>query len=346
MKVNGKILLIMQMLLMLQQSCDLVFNVMILVQCEEFEKIYECNFVIGLFGVGCFCVSCFYQCNQVGMVLCCIEMCILIVEELSLLLIIKMLVMIKCGIILFVGVIGIGKLILLVVMIGYCNQNLIGYIIIIEDLIEFVYKYEGCIIIQCEVGIDIDSWEVVLKNILCQVLDVIMIGEVCICEGMDYVIVFVEIGYLVLVMLYVNNVNQVMDCIVNFFLEDCCNQLLMDLLLNFKGVVVQQLVLLFDGCLCKVVMEILLGMLLVQDYICDGEIYKLKEVMKDLVQLGMKIFDQSLFEFYQVGEISYEDVLCYVDLQNEVCLCIKFSQGGDVCILLQGLDGVEILEIC
>lgn len=346
MKVQGCVVLIMQSLFSLQQLCDMVLNVMMFLQCEEFEKIYECQFVIFVQGVGCFCVLCFYQCNCVGMVLCWIELKILIIEEFMLLLVIKQLVMIKCGIIIFVGGIGIGKLILLVVMIGYCNINLIGYIIIIEDFIEYVYKYEGCIIIQCEIGIDIESWENVLKNILCQVLDVIMIGEVCICEMMEYVINFFEIGYLCLCMLYVNNVNQVMDCILYFFLEDCCQQLFMDLLLNFKGIVVQQLIFILDGKVCWVVVEVLLGMFLVQDYICQGEIYKFKEVMKEFINLGMKIFDQSLVEFYYVGEISYEDVLCYVDSLNEVCLCIKLVQGGDVYILLQGFDGVELEELC
>ncbi|KLO00891.1 twitching motility protein PilT, partial [Stenotrophomonas maltophilia] len=145
--------------------------------------------------------------------------------------------------------------------------------------------------------------------------------------------------------LHANNANQAMDRIVNFFPEDRRNQLLMDLSLNLKGVVAQQLVPSPDGRSRKVAMEILLGTPLVQDYIRDGEIHKLKEVMKDSVQLGMKTFDQSLFELYQAGEISYEDALRYADSQNEVRLRIKLSQGGDARTLSQGLDGVEISEI-
>jgi twitching motility protein PilU len=67
--------------------------------------------------------------------------------------------------------------------------------------------------------------------------------------------------------------------------------------------------------------------------------------MKESVQLGMKTFDQSLFELYQAGEISYEDALRFADSQNEVRLRIKLSQGGDARTLSQGLDGVEISEI-
>ncbi|MEN9310167.1 MAG: hypothetical protein RLY77_292, partial [Pseudomonadota bacterium] len=87
-----------------------------------------------------------------------------------------------------------------------------------------------------------------------------------------------------------------------------------------------------------------LGTPLVQDYIRDGEIHKLKEVMKESVQMGMKTFDQSLFELYQAGEISYEDALRFADSSNEVRLLIKLAQGGDAHTLAQGLDGVEVAE--
>ena len=66
--------------------------------------------------------------------------------------------------------------------------------------------------------------------------------------------------------------------------------------------------------------------------------------MKESVQLGMKTFDQSLFELYQAGEISYEDALRYADSANEVRLKIKLAQGGDARTLSQGLDGVELSE--
>jgi twitching motility protein PilU len=91
-------------------------------------------------------------------------------------------------------------------------------------------------------------------------------------------------------------------------------------------------------------MEILLGTPLVQDYIREGEIHKLKDVMKESTNLGMQTFDQSLFILYQAGEISYEDALRFADSQNEVRLRIKLAQGGDAKSLAQGLDGVELVS--
>ncbi|GAB3732840.1 PilT/PilU family type 4a pilus ATPase [Silanimonas algicola] len=345
MKLHGKLVPITQEPLTPTQSRDLVLNVMNPSQREEFEKTHECNFAIGLAGVGRFRVSCFYQRNQVGMVLRRIETKIPTIDELNLPPVIKTLAMTKRGLIIFVGATGTGKSTSLAAMIGYRNINSSGHIITIEDPIEFVHKHEGCIVTQREVGIDTDSWEAALKNTLRQAPDVIMIGEVRTREGMDHAIAFAETGHLVLCTLHANNSNQAMDRIINFFPEERRNQLLMDLSLNLKGIVAQQLIPTPDGKGRRCAMEILLGTPLVQDYIRDGEIHKLKDVMKESTQLGMKTFDQALFELYQSGEITYEDALRYADSANEVRLKIKLAQGGDARSLSAGLDGVEVSKV-
>jgi twitching motility protein PilU len=344
MKVNGRIQPITQSPLTPQQSRDMVLNVMTPTQREEFEKTHECNFAISMQGVGRFRVSCFYQRNQVGMVLRRIETRIPTVEELNLPAIVKTLAMTKRGLIMFVGATGTGKSTSLAAMIGYRNQNSTGHIITIEDPIEFVHKHEGCVVTQREVGIDTDSWENALKNTLRQAPDVILIGEVRTRETMENAIAFAETGHLVLCTLHANNSNQALDRVLHFFPDDRRSQLLMDLSLNLKGIVAQQLIPTPDGKARRVAMEVLLGTPLVQDYIRDGEIHKLKEVMKESTNLGMRTFDQSLFELYQAGEISYEDALRHADSANEVRLRIKLSQGGDAHTLSQGLDGVELLE--
>jgi twitching motility protein PilU len=313
-------------------------------QREEFEKTHECQFAIAAQGVGRFRVSCFYQRNCVGMVLRRIETKIPSVDELSLPPVIKQLAMTKRGIIVFVGATGSGKSTSLASMIGYRNANSTGHIITIEDPIEYVHKHEGCIITQREVGIDTDSWDNALKNTLRQAPDVIMIGEIRTREGMDHAIAFAETGHLVLCTLHANNANQAMDRILHFFPEDRRQQLLMDLSLNLKGVVAQMLIPTPDGKSRRVAVEVLLGTPLVQDYIRQGDIHKLKEVMKESTLLGMKTFDQSLIELYQTGEISYEDALRHADSANEVRLRIKLAQGGDAHTLAQGLDGVALEE--
>jgi twitching motility protein PilU len=344
MKVQGRIVPITQSPLSAQQSRDMVINVMTPSQREEFEKTHECQFAISAQGVGRFRVSCFYQRNCVGMVLRRIEAKIPSIEELGLPPVIKQLAMTKRGIIIFVGATGTGKSTSLASMVGYRNQNSTGHIITIEDPIEYVHKHEGCIITQRELGIDTDTWENALKNTLRQAPDVILIGEVRTRETMEYAINFAETGHLCLCTLHANNANQAIDRILHFFAEDRRQQLFMDLSLNLKGIVAQQLIPTPDGKARRVAMEVMLGTPLVQDYIRQGEIHKLKEVMKESTNLGMMTFDQSLVTLYQAGEISYEDALRHADSSNEVRLRIKLSQGGDAHTLSQGLEGVEIEE--
>jgi twitching motility protein PilU len=344
MKVQGRVVPITQSPLSPQQSRDMVINVMTPGQREEFEKTHECQFAISAQGVGRFRVSCFYQRNCVGMVLRRIEAKIPTIEELSLPPVIKQLAMTKRGIIIFVGATGTGKSTSLAAMVGYRNQNSTGHIITIEDPIEYVHKHEGCIITQRELGIDTDSWENALKNTLRQAPDVILIGEVRTRETMEYAINFAETGHLCLCTLHANNANQAIDRILHFFPEDRRQQLFMDLSLNLKGIVAQQLIPTPDGKARRVAMEVMLGTPLVQDYIRQGEIHKLKEVMKESTNLGMMTFDQSLVTLYQAGEISYEDALRHADSANEVRLRIKLSQGGDAHTLSQGLEGVELEE--
>ncbi|HWG11200.1 MAG TPA: PilT/PilU family type 4a pilus ATPase [Rhodanobacteraceae bacterium] len=343
-KVNGRIVPITQSALSPQESRDMVLNVMTPSQREEFEKTHECQFAIGVAGVGRFRVSCFYQRNCVGMVLRRIESKIPTVEELGLLPIVKQLAMTKRGIVIFVGATGAGKTTSLASMVGYRNQNSTGHIISIEDPIEYVHKHEGCIITQRELGIDTDSWENALKNTLRQAPDVILIGEVRTRETMEYAIHFSETGHLVLCTLHANNANQALERVIHFFPENVRDQLYMDLSMNLKGIVAQQLIPTPDGKARRVAMEVLLGTPLVQDYIRKGEIHKIKDVMKESTNLGMKTFDQSLFDLYQAGEISYEDALRHADSSNEVRLRIKLAQGGDAHTLSQGLGEVEVEE--
>ena len=344
MKVHGTIAPITQNPLSSQQSRDMVLNVMTPSQREEFEKTHECQFAISVTGVGRFRVSCFYQRGSVGMVLRRIESRIPSIDELHLPPIVKTLAMTKRGIIMFVGATGTGKSTSLAAMIGYRNQNSTGHIITIEDPIEYVHEHAGCIITQRELGIDTKSWAAALQNTLRQAPDVIMIGEVRTRETMEHAINFSETGHLCLCTLHANNANQAMDRIIHFFPEDRRSQLFMDLSLNLRGVVAQQLIPTPDGKSRRAAMEVMLGTPLVSDYIRQGEIHKLKDVMKESTNLGMKTFDQSLFELYQAGEISYEDALRHADSANEVRLRIKLAQSGDAHSLSQGMDGVELIE--
>lgn len=326
-KVNGVLQQVSKTRLSSSQTMEIVKSVMSDNQRKEFEDTKECQFAIERPDIGRFRVSAFIQKDHAGMVLRRIETQIPTVEELNIPLILKDLAMTKRGLIIFVGATGTGKSTSLAAMVGHRNRNSSGHIITIEDPIEYVHDHAGCVITQREVGIDTESYEVALKNTLRQAPDVILIGEIRSRETMEHAMAFAETGHLCLSTLHANNANQALDRIIHFFPEEAHTQLFMDLSLNLKAMIAQQLVPTIDGKSRKPVIEIMINTPLMSDYIRKGDIHKLKELMKNSTEQGMQTFDQALYGFYASGEISYENALNYADSSNEVRLMIKLGKA-------------------
>lgn len=332
MKVNGKVLPVTKSALTPEQTRELVYGAMNSRQQAEFDESHECNFAISARGIGRFRVSAFFQRNLCGMVLRRIETKIPQVDELGLPDTVKDLAMTKRGLIIFVGATGTGKSTSLAAMIGHRNRNSRGHIISIEDPIEFVHQHQGCIVTQREVGIDTESFEVALKNTLRQAPDVILIGEIRTRETMQYAVQFAETGHLCLATLHANNANQALDRIIQFFNPDQHNQTWMDLSLNLKAIVAQQLIPTPDGKGRRAVIEVLINTPLVADMIRKGEVHKLKELMSKSTESGMQTFDQALYNLYSEGAITYEDALAHADSANDLRLMIKLgadAKGAD-----------------
>ncbi|QDD91151.1 PilT/PilU family type 4a pilus ATPase [Pseudomonas oryzihabitans] len=329
MKINGRMTPVTKDSLSPDQCRAIVLGVMTDEQRQEFQQKRECNFALSARGIGRFRVSAFYQRNLVGMVLRRIEVNIPTVEQLRLPEIIKKLAMTKRGLVIFVGATGTGKSTSLAAMIGHRNKNSAGHIISIEDPIEYIHQHQGCIVTQREVGIDTESFEVALKNTLRQAPDVIMIGEIRSRDTMEHALAFAETGHLCLATLHANNANQALDRIIHFFPADRHSQIWMDLSLNLKGIVAQQLVPTTDGQGRRAVIEVLLNTPLAADLIRKGEVHELKALMKKSVELGMQTFDQSLYGLYSEGEISYEAALAHADSANDLRLMIKLGSETD-----------------
>ncbi|MBF6648367.1 PilT/PilU family type 4a pilus ATPase [Methylobacter sp. BlB1] len=325
MKVDGSLVEVSKSPLTEELSLRIVLSIMNQKQRDEFENTKECQFAISVPGLARFRVSAFTQRDAAGMVLRRIENDIPDFESLHLPPVLKDLIMEKRGLVIFVGATGTGKSTSLASLIKYRNQNSSGHIITIEDPMEYEHQHQGCIITQREVGVDTESYEVALKNTLRQAPDVILIGEIRTRETMQNAITFAETGHLCLSTLHANNANQALDRILHFFPEEMHDQLFMDLSLNLRGVVAQQLIKRADGKGRYPAVEILINTPLAKDYIRKGEINKLKELMKDSREQGMQTFDQALYDLYVAGKISYDDALNSADSRNEVRLMIKLG---------------------
>ncbi len=351
-KLDGEIRPQMERALTPDQSAILVRAIMNDRQTKEFDATKECNFAIAPPGIGRFRVSAFVQQSHIGCVIRLINAKIPSFEELDLPPILKEVVLSKRGLVIVVGGTGSGKSTTLASMLGYRNDKTRGHIVTIEDPVEYVHQHKGCVVTHREVGVDTDSWEAALKNTLRQAPDVILIGEIRARETMEYCIQFAETGHLVLATLHANSSNQALDRIINFFPEERREQLLMDLSLNIRALISQRLIPREAGSGRIAAMEIMLNSPLIQDLIFRGEVAKIKEVMARSNRIGMKTFDQALFDLFEQNTISYEDALRNADSKNELRLRMKLESkrenkpveaDGDLCDRRRGTARQEFL---
>jgi twitching motility protein PilU len=193
--------------------------------------------------------------------------------------------------------------------------------------------------------VDTDDWGIALKNSMRQAPDVILLGEIRDRDTMNYGVTFAETGHLAMATLHANNANQALDRIINFFPEERRQQLLMDLALNLRGIISQRL-LKRKGTKGRIAaFEVLLNSPLISDMIMKGEVHEIKEIMSRSNELGMKTFDQALFDLHEEGMITYEDALRNADSMNELRLRIKLEgKAAKDKDKLEGLDHLTLEE--
>ena len=342
-KIDGKVTPVSKTKLTAENSKALAYAIMNDRQLKEFEATKECNFAIAPSGIGRFRVNAFIQQTYTGMVLRTIETEVPTIDQLGLPDVMKEIAMTKRGLVIMVGGTGSGKSTSLAAIINHRNENSYGHIITIEDPIEYVHPHKNCILMQREVGVDCDDWDIALKNTLRQAPDVILIGEIRDRETMEFGIAFAETGHLAMATLHANSSNQALDRIINFFPEERRSQLLMDLSLNLKGIVSQRLLKDRTGTGRVAAIEVLLNSPLIADLVLKGEVHEIKNVMAKSNELGMKTFDQALFDLYEEDLVTYQDALRNADSMNDLRLRIKLeskaAKGGD------RLDGVQHLSL-
>ena len=343
-KIDGEIRPQSEKALSPEHSATMVRAIMNDRQTREFDATKESNFAIAPPGIGRFRCSAFIQQGNTGCVIRTIQSKIPTIEELELPPILKDIVMSKRGLVIVVGATGSGKSTSLASMVGYRNEKTRGHIVTIEDPVEYVHPHRGCVVTHREVGVDTDSWHTALKNTLRQAPDVIMIGEIRDRETMEYGIQFAETGHLVLATLHANSSNQALDRIINFFPEDKREQLLMDLSLNIRAMVSQRLIPRekTEGRIAA--MEIMIGTPLISDLIFRGEVAKIKEVMSRSNRLGMKTFDQALFDLFESRQISYEEALRNADSKNEIRLRIKLESKREDRLQAEASSTLRIVD--
>ncbi len=310
------------------QAEEIAASIMTEKQRIKFAESLEMNLALYYPELGRFRVNIMRQKGCTALVIRQIKMEISTIDELGLPSILKDVAMCTRGLVLVVGRTGTGKSTTLAGMIDYRNENATGHIITIEDPIEFIHSHKQMIVSQRELGLDTLSVSNGLKNAMRAAPDVILVGEIRDTETMEAAITFAETGHLVLATLHSNNANQAMERILNFFPHERHEQILLQLSLNLKSIISQRLIPSTNEMRVAAT-EILLDTPRVKDLIYKNKIDLLKEAMAQGGVEGMHTFDQSLFNLYKKGLITYDSALAYADSVNDLRLRIKIDEVGD-----------------
>ena len=216
--------------------------------------------------------------------------------------ILKEIVKYKNGLVLITGTTGSGKSTTLATMIEEINVNYEKSILTIEDPIEYIFKNKKSIIRQREIGKDTNSFATGLRAALRQDPDIIMVGELRDLESIEIALTIAETGHLVLGTLHTNSASSTINRIVDVFPAEKQEQIRVQLSMNLRCVVTQQLVNSKDGKRIPA-FEILVVTPAVANQIVNNKINQIDFFIETGKKFGMISMRESLEILRKKGKI-------------------------------------------
>ncbi|HWH73851.1 MAG TPA: PilT/PilU family type 4a pilus ATPase [Methylibium sp.] len=326
-KINGQMLQLSDQSLTPEQPRQLLAELLTPGQLEELDEIGELNMGIGIAGVGSFRLSAFRQRGSLAAVFRCIPVEIPSLDSLKLPPILNTLILEKRGLIILAGATGTGKSTTLAAMLEHRNKQMAGHILTIEDPVEFLFTNKKSIVNQREVGRDVQSLQIGLKNALRQAPDVILIGEIRDRETMTMAISYALSGHLVVSTLHANNSYHALGRILSFYTPEARPALLNDLSSALKAVVSQRLVRTTAGTRVPAV-EVLLNTKLIADLIAQGEFAQVKEAMEQSLAEGSQTFEAELARLINDGTITRDEGLAFADSPTNLMWRLQNDMSG------------------
>ena len=294
-----------------EDMLNMSFSMMSNRQKQKFKENAELDMAYGVAGLGRFRVNVFQQRGNVGLVLRVIPTKIKPLDELFLPKIVEQICEEQRGLVLVTGVTGSGKSTTLAAMIDRINSTRPEHIMTIEDPIEFLHRDKKGFVNQREVEVDTPSFGSALRASLRQDPDTILVGEMRDLETIQTALHAAETGHLVFSTLHTLDAVETINRIISVFPPPEQKQIRMQMAAVLKAVVSQRLVKRADGPGRVPAVEVLVTTAFIRECIITPEKTRtIKEALAAGVsQYGMQTFDQSLYDLYTKGLISYETAL-------------------------------------
>jgi twitching motility protein PilT len=298
-------------------------------QVKEFTDNKECDFAIGVPGIGRFRCNVYQQRGSLCYAMRSIPYQAKTLSELNLPPVLAQIALRPRGLILVTGITGSGKSTALAAMIQHLNEHRKANVITIEDPIEFLHRDINCNINQREVGTDTATFGQALRRVLRQDPDVILIGEIRDLETLDTALKAADTGHLVFSTLHTTDATQTINRVLSFYPPHQQAEVRFSLASALQAVVSLRLVPRADKPGRVPACEILINTQTVRDQIRDmDKTLNIPDLIKEgTVQYGMQTFDQSLMAYYSQGIISYESAVFYATSPSEFALRVQGVAG-------------------
>ena len=324
-RVNGDLMPLETQPLKPEELKSLAEQIMTPRQVKEFAEHKEADFAIGVPGVGRFRTNVYQQRGTVAFAFRAIPYEVKTIRDLHLPPVLEEIALKPRGLVLVTGVTGSGKSTALAAMINHINTNRRVNIITIEDPIEFLHRDHNANISQREVGNDTLSFHSALRHVLRQDPDVILIGEIRDMETLDTALKAADTGHMVFSTLHTTDATQTINRVISFFPPHQHEEIRHLMSTALQAVVSLRLVPRKDAKGRVPAAEVLINTAAVADNIRD---LSKQLAIPDLiaagsVQYGMQSFDQSLFQWYTQGMISYESAIFYASNPSEFALKVS-----------------------
>ncbi len=214
------------------------------------------------------------------------------------------------GLILVTGPTGCGKSTTLAAMIDKINSERYAHIITVEDPIEYLHQHNKCLINQREVTSDTVSFKAALKYVLRQDPNIVLIGEMRDLETIEAALTVSETGHLTLATLHTNSTIQTINRIVDVFPTHQQEQIRVQLSFVLEAILAQHLIPKKSGQGRVLSFELMIPNPAIRNLIREDKIHQIYSMMQTgQAKFGMQTMNQSLFDLFAKGIISYEDAI-------------------------------------
>ncbi len=213
------------------------------------------------------------------------------------------------GMFLVTGPTGCGKTTTLACMINYINENFDRHIITIEEPIEYYHTHKKSIINQREVGVDVPSFGEALKRVLRMDPDVILVGELRDLETIESAVRAAETGHLVFSTVHTTSAAGTITRMIDVFPVNQQEQIRIQLASNLMAVLSQALCPLIATKGRVAAYEFMVVTPAIANLIRENKTYRIDSSIQTGKKLGMQLLDEHLWQLYDIGKISLEEML-------------------------------------